>query len=398
MQRADIPVFTQIDLAIKSTVRMIKNGLRPQELSHQIDKVMPVRMGHISVADKMINISKVYETLKNSSNEFTFSELKLAYRSLTRKDLSDDMIFEMAERHLKDNNLNNGKNIPSNSAIKIGNNLPPLDRITIDFDQFCAIMTELNEEQLKKNMHSQQTKSETIERRSMFIVWLYFLKSLPISFLKCLNRYFNIIFNFTISKNDKQQPDLMSEHASQFDVSDCERNEKATMTNGTNYRSVSRQPNGFEPIGVMPRKASQTNLPAHTKYVSSHPTSRYSIHFANNTNGNIGGVKPCDLIKSNRVRRHSVSQSRFSPSPPPPMTTSRHYQPYQGASRHHLHHHHQHHHHHAVHHYSLHTTDSSSSISSLMYNSKYTNLFIGGEVEMSLLEKTIIPELKYVPS
>lgn len=252
----------------------------------------------------------------------------------------------------------------------------------------------------------------------MLLVWLYFLKSLPIVFLKCLNRYFNVLLKLTISNGaDKAQqqqrrqqqppqppPDRMS--GSLFDINEQESNEmKVVVGNGAaappppppGHRQPPPPPpptTGFEANAFAARKASQANLPVHMKYVPSHHTTpRYSIHFANNNNNN---HNPCDaIIKADRIRRHSVSQSRFSPSPPPPLTTSRHYQPYQGASRHHLHHHHHHHQHQHHHHHAIHTTDSSSSISSLMYNSKYTNLFIGGEVELSLLEATIIPELKY---
>lgn len=160
VERQGIPIFTDIPDAINSAVRVIKEGIRPQDLTVN-DNVIPVKMGHICVGDKWFQMSRVFQTLKNQNNELTFKELPLAYRTLTNKNLSDSVLQELARCHIQKVNVNVGDSEQSNTkilqkSITNSNMLPPFEQIAISFDQFCCIISEL-----QQNIELQPTEIET---------------------------------------------------------------------------------------------------------------------------------------------------------------------------------------------------------------------------------------------
>lgn len=205
VERQGIPIFGQIELALKSTVRILRDNIWPQDLTLTEDYVTPVKFGHITLGDKMISMFNLFNSLKNGAHQFTFAELAHAYRTLTNRLLPAEIVRQLARVHLANqaktgspscSNTSSpslsrssssdepsgedehhfemvGSSSPNSATSSSGKKpksrskknrkmkklsdifpsesattdspLPPLNEIVITFDQFCCIVSELNE-------------------------------------------------------------------------------------------------------------------------------------------------------------------------------------------------------------------------------------------------------------
>ncbi|CAG2230302.1 RAW [Mytilus edulis] len=105
VERNSVPVFTDIDTALKCTEIVLNQGLRVQDLDLQ-HGAQPVIHGHIPVGETLLQMREAFNSMDSASfttvddQQLTPQELKLAYKSCTGKDL-DSKWLKKKDKHSK---------------------------------------------------------------------------------------------------------------------------------------------------------------------------------------------------------------------------------------------------------------------------------------------------------
>ncbi|KAK2168035.1 hypothetical protein LSH36_21g07071 [Paralvinella palmiformis] len=87
VERMGIPVFSNIDLALKCTCKTIQQHTKVVELSLD-DGAQPVRYPHVRVADKLIKLNDIFKSVDTSnSGRLNLQEIRLAYKTITDEEL-----------------------------------------------------------------------------------------------------------------------------------------------------------------------------------------------------------------------------------------------------------------------------------------------------------------------
>lgn len=263
MERQSIPIFGDIECAIKSAVRVIRENVRPQDLTSQ-DHVIPVRMGHVSLGDKIIKMKRVFQSVGNKSNQITFKELPMVYRTLTSQDLSKEQVHEMARRHLERNidsiqtYDSNGNNV---KCRKGGKDFPSLDKICIDFEQFCCIFSELQQNRLKPSLERQPSRMSTLGRQLIQLP-----HNMLIKFLNFLGAIKSLLYNSFVSN---QSSNHHRHHVAASNQYSRRHYLSSQQSNGTVFHSSQsepqlllpqqHQPKQFRPLSTTTRQPQPSN-------------------------------------------------------------------------------------------------------------------------------------------
>lgn len=87
VERMGIPVFNNIDIALKCTCKAIQQNTRVIDLTLD-DGAQPVKHPHVRVADKLLQLHDVFKNFDtNSSGRLNVQDLRLAYKTITDEDL-----------------------------------------------------------------------------------------------------------------------------------------------------------------------------------------------------------------------------------------------------------------------------------------------------------------------
>ncbi|KAH9419367.1 hypothetical protein DERP_005878 [Dermatophagoides pteronyssinus] len=157
VERQEIPIFCDISKALRSAIQVLEENVWPQNLALS-DDVIPVKNGRISLGEKIIQVYQVYNQSKNSKEEeVTMEELNFAYLSWTRREITSDLLRQIARWHLAQKS-SDGKTVDI---------IPPLDQIPLDFNDFCIIVSELEIQWNRmQNISDENEISQNVERIS----------------------------------------------------------------------------------------------------------------------------------------------------------------------------------------------------------------------------------------
>jgi len=126
IERQGIPVFTNIEVALSCTSKVLKENLCIEELGLK-DQAQPVRLAHIQIGDKLVRLREAFDTLDTGrSGKLSLAEIKMAFRIHVHRDLSNLDLQAICSSH--------GVNAPLTDL--------PLEQINIKFDEFCALVSE----------------------------------------------------------------------------------------------------------------------------------------------------------------------------------------------------------------------------------------------------------------
>lgn len=493
VERQGIPIFGQIELALKSTVRVLKDNIWPQDLTRAEDSVTPVKFGHITLGDKMISMFNLFNSLKNQpANQFTFAELAHAYRTLTNRLLPVEVVRQLARVHLANANSSPSCSNTSSPSLSrssssdepeedhfevIGSTvtsaspssspasatssssskklksrskksrkmkklsdifpsdsssssseppLPPLNEIVITFDQFCCIVSELNEKarsMAEQNaLHNQNGGRRSFDGGNVNRSTGGALMTLPGKVIEKVGS--NLFSAFSIIKTMFSIPveEQQQSTGNGFNPSPASSHYSGTFSsaggNSQHPLHPSRLLNRRAPFNSFPSRSSSPNYwSAHSEHHSSlprfnhvdaspqlHPPhtplygSSYSVSSSGSPSPSLAHLRGAPGHQSARSASPSLFRHRHSLSTPSPN----HLAPYPLLGGHSpspllsrgssggeaspavsL----------GMHRRAFHS--STSSITSLLYDN-YTDLYIGGCLEEAFLNQSIIPLLKYV--
>lgn len=125
VERENIPVFNNIPDALKATARVVKEGIKPQDLTSE-DSLRPVKMAHVQLAEKLFKLREVFDDLDvQNTGYISLDDVCMAYRILTSQELTVDHFKAVVDT------------TQQASELKVN-----LDSVQVNFDQFCCIMTE----------------------------------------------------------------------------------------------------------------------------------------------------------------------------------------------------------------------------------------------------------------
>lgn len=131
VERQGIPVFDQIPAALACVNRVLREDLRPQDLSRE-DNVNPVKIANIQLGDKLVKLQEVFDSLDvNNTGEISLSDMRSAFRIMTGEELSVDCLRAIAI----------GQMDASKEELQ-SQYTTCLDDIRVNFDEFCCIVTE----------------------------------------------------------------------------------------------------------------------------------------------------------------------------------------------------------------------------------------------------------------
>ncbi|XP_054156538.1 uncharacterized protein LOC128954945 isoform X2 [Oppia nitens] len=159
VERHGIPIFDQLPVALACVHRILREGIRPQDLSRE-DNAMPVRNGHLPLGDKLIRLREVFDSLDNdNTGEISLSDLRLAFRIITGRELSNNNLRQIAVGKLDDEPMDCVDD--DNNEFKTVN----LDDLCINFEEFCCIVTEF-----KAQINENYKFSQQLARKLVYLV------------------------------------------------------------------------------------------------------------------------------------------------------------------------------------------------------------------------------------
>ncbi|CAL1268257.1 unnamed protein product [Larinioides sclopetarius] len=129
VEKQDIPVFDNINKAVLGAAKVLKDNIRPQDLTIE-DAAHPVKMAYLQIGDKLIKLREVFDDLDSDScGTITLKDIGMAFKILTSTDLPVDNIKAVLSQQ--------------NDFCASGLEDEAFDNVRVDFNQFCCIMTEL---------------------------------------------------------------------------------------------------------------------------------------------------------------------------------------------------------------------------------------------------------------
>lgn len=157
IERQGIPVFTNIDVALNCTSKVLKENLSIEELGLK-DQAQPVRLAHIQIGDKLIRLREAFDTLDTArTGKLSLAEIKMAFRIHAHRDLTGCDLRAICSSH--------GVNAPLTDL--------PLDRIYVSFDEFCSLVSEYKNK-VRDSHHHQQQRSHAKARDSVLTRTVHF--------------------------------------------------------------------------------------------------------------------------------------------------------------------------------------------------------------------------------
>ena len=130
MERHGIPIFDEITKALECVALILNEGIKPQELTRKDGT--PLRSNHSSLSDKLIGLREVFDSFDSEKKgEITLTDLKLAFRTLTDRELTNNHLHQIAIAQIGGLNESDPNLRTINS-----------DDIRVNFDEFCCIVTE----------------------------------------------------------------------------------------------------------------------------------------------------------------------------------------------------------------------------------------------------------------
>ncbi|KAK2191809.1 hypothetical protein NP493_45g06016 [Ridgeia piscesae] len=93
VERQGIPVFSEMDAALKCTAKAIQQGVKVSELTKE-DGAQPVKFPHVRVAGTLLALKDAFNAVDtNRSGRIGFADLNLAYKSITNEDLPAEEVL-----------------------------------------------------------------------------------------------------------------------------------------------------------------------------------------------------------------------------------------------------------------------------------------------------------------
>ncbi|KAF7494382.1 hypothetical protein SSS_04341 [Sarcoptes scabiei] len=399
VERQGIPIFNQIPKALRSVIRVLREKVWPQDLLAS-DDVVPVKNGHVSLGDKMIEIYHVYDQSKNPlTREFTFAELPFAYRMLAQYEIPNFFVEKMARFHCRKKLM--FENSEENSK------LPPLDEIPIDFHDFCIIISELainyfkttqSEQISQKNSNDSEssgssqnslatgseTDSDCFDKSLRKTKKRKYDKSIKISSnieeMSFSNRIFekmatliNVVKSFVI-KADTTKPRLFLDGDEKSHSKFKSRNGKAQYDHHTHTDKFVENPPFSNHLGC----DSSLERNHHSRKFKSYKSIRPSQSLNQLNESNWNSINHHQSIRNSPFRKSSSPRGFISSLAYETTSSSRRHYHYPSNQMPEL---------------QMISSSSQSSITSLLYENVY-DLYIGGSLDKTLMQETIIPLLK----
>ncbi|KAK2719830.1 uncharacterized protein LOC136037094 isoform X1 [Artemia franciscana] len=129
-ERRSIPVFDDLDKALRSAHQILERNINSMDLTLE-DGAKPVRHGHIPLAEKLIQIRDVFESLDtNGTRKLTLNEAFMAFKTCENPDVQYDEFLEILS----------GKSLSDLS--KDWNVISERREGLIQFDQLCVVLAE----------------------------------------------------------------------------------------------------------------------------------------------------------------------------------------------------------------------------------------------------------------
>lgn len=170
VERQGIPVFEQIPVALASACRLIRERIKPQDLTRE-DNMNPVRFGHVKIANKLLQLREVFDSLDVEHRGYiSLSDFRLAFRSISGREMTVDELKAVAAGHYQASLATRSPGLK-----KDANHVPStvnLDQIDINFDQFCVIISEF------KYSNSNNKSLELISGKMFNIIAQPFLRTI----------------------------------------------------------------------------------------------------------------------------------------------------------------------------------------------------------------------------
>ena len=128
VERQGIPVFDDITVALSCIPKLVSENKRPQDLTLE-DNANPVKYGHLPLGDKLIQLKEIFDSLDVENEELiTLSDVRLAFRSVTGRDLSNECFNSII------NVISKNESVHTIDVYKY----------KINFDEFCCIISEFS--------------------------------------------------------------------------------------------------------------------------------------------------------------------------------------------------------------------------------------------------------------
>lgn len=334
----------------------------------------------------MINFRCIFETFQNENNKITFLELPLAYRSLMRKELPRYMVNKLFEwqREYKErvsgqSSVNKNSQPMSQQQAEI-----ELENIEINFEEFCCIMAELYMQSEQDNENSTETEDD----KSLLLMSL--VNRIPDFCVQKANGILQTIFKPFKGNNSGQTVTKCEWTEEEFSDEDGDEPLRSRRANLNSSYSSQNNVRSFEPNANATKYSGSLLTASHPMASLSGNTTQNSIgsRRSNSPSANQSqGPASKSYQLSYQVRSHSItsltpSQSKAHPGRTFSRASHASIAPYQPHSTS------------VWPSHRRHRESVPTAASSLLYESSYSDLFIGGDVESSLLNNTIIPMLK----
>ncbi|KAG8184235.1 hypothetical protein JTE90_013211 [Oedothorax gibbosus] len=134
VERQGIPVFHNMHHAVQCTATILRKNCRPQDLTQQDSVSRPVRMAYLHIGDKLIKLKEVFDDLDSDNcGTITLKDVGMAFKILTSTDLPIDNLKSIVAQQ---------KDLCNDTSCDVREEVA-FDKVRVDFDQFCCIMTEL---------------------------------------------------------------------------------------------------------------------------------------------------------------------------------------------------------------------------------------------------------------
>ena len=170
VERREIPVFADLDVALACLWKVLKDdGVTIENLSLS-DRAQPVKLAHLQIGDKLVRLREAFDTLDPTrSGRISLSDVQMAFKILARRDLSHDDLRRIVCVHetspaaatadkgtpekMKRKKRNNGSHVNSVGSAA------SFEQVAIDFDQFCCIVSEFKNGSGAQNNNNNATGS-----------------------------------------------------------------------------------------------------------------------------------------------------------------------------------------------------------------------------------------------
>lgn len=145
VERQGLPVFCDLGVALDCTTKVLKEGVSIESLGLG-DRAQPVKLAHLQIGDRLVRLREAFDTLDTARcGRISLADVRMAYRIHAHTDLSHAQLRQVLLAH--------------DVAVKGGADDPlPLEKVTVDFDHFCCIVSEFKNRPAASEEHHRPGK------------------------------------------------------------------------------------------------------------------------------------------------------------------------------------------------------------------------------------------------